>query len=439
MPVSGSSKRQETYFLAFSEDFKQQSAVDVPLANSDLDILLPLVEPTRPQKEQSRETIYDCDGVHIRQTFINSELMRWNFSIQPSARMFAGFMALAKGAASAFSGTGANEVQTLSTTATGGTFTLSLAFEGRTGTTVPIAYNASTATIKAALEGMQRPISAGDIATVTGNWSTGIIITFGGKLANTALPLMTVDNTLATGGTVTIAETTPGASETSDITRATGAQLPLVSFIIGYEGDTASYKKYYNQVVNSVTLNINKGQLSQIDIEMIGSTRYFSEPTFVVPQCINYDPIRAVDTRFLIDSNFVTADTRSVTYTLNNNVATDQDAFPFDSVFMSVFERGYRQTETLEFAIDGCETDDVYVWADALTDKPVKIYFGAPVNRAIVDIPVCELSLGSPDVAYTPGGRTFLNIVGEPHKDATLGTYSKVEYLEDNGTAFLAT
>jgi hypothetical protein len=330
-------------------------------------------------------------------------------------------------------------VQTLSTTATGGTFTLSLAFEGRTGTTVPIAYNASTATIKAALEGMQRPISAGDIATVTGNWSTGIIITFGGKLANTALPLMTVDNTLATGGTVTIAETTPGASETSDITRATGAQLPLVSFIIGYEGDTASYKKYYNQVVNSVTLNINKGQLSQIDIEMIGSTRYFSEPTFVVPQCINYDPIRAVDTRFLIDSNFVTADTRSVTYTLNNNVATDQDAFPFDSVFMSVFERGYRQTETLEFAIDGCETDDVYVWADALTDKPVKIYFGAPVNRAIVDIPVCELSLGSPDVAYTPGGRTFLNIVGEPHKDATLGTYSKVEYLEDNGTAFLAT
>lgn len=439
MPVSGSSKRQETYFLAFSEDFKQQSAVDVPLANADLDILLPLVEPTRPQKEQSRETIYDCDGVHIRQTFINSELMRWNFSIQPSARMFAGFMALAKGAASAFSGTGANEVQTLSTTATGGTFTLSLAFEGRTGTTVPIAYNASTATIKAALEGMQRPISAGDIATVTGNWSTGIIITFGGKLANTALPLMTVDNTLATGGTVTIAETTPGASETSDITRATGAQLPLVSFIIGYEGDTASYKKYYNQVVNSVTLNINKGQLSQIDIEMIGSTRYFSEPTFVVPQCINYDPIRAVDTRFLIDSNFVTADTRSVTYTLNNNVATDQDAFPFDSVFMSVFERGYRQTETLEFAIDGCETDDVYVWADALTDKPVKIYFGAPVNRAIVDIPVCELSLGSPDVAYTPGGRTFLNIVGEPHKDATLGTYSKVEYLEDDGTAFLAT
>jgi len=439
MPVSGSSKRQETYFLAFSEDFKQQSAVDVPLANADLDILLPLVEPTRPQKEQSRETIYDCDGVHIRQTFINSELMRWNFSIQPSARMFAGFMALAKGAASAFSGTAANEVQTLSTTATGGTFTLSLAFEGRTGTTVPIAYNASTATIKAALEGMQRPISEGDIATVTGNWSTGMIVTFGGKLADTNLPLMTIDNTLATGGTVTIAETTPGANEVSDITRATGATLPLVSFVIGYDGDTASYKKYYNQVVNSVTLNINKGQLSQIDIEMIGSTRYVAVPTFSVPNCINYDPIRAVDTRFLIDSNFVTADTRSVTYTLNNNVATDQDAFPFDSVFMSVFERGYRQTETLEFAIDGCETDDVYVWADALTDKPVKIYFGAPVNRAIVDIPVCELSLGSPDVAYTPGGRTFLNIVGEPHKDATLGTYSKVEYLEDNGTAFLAT
>ena len=439
MPVSGSSKRQETYFLAFSEDFKQQSAVDVPLANVDLDILLPLVEPTRPQKEQSRETIYDCDGVHIRQTFINSELMRWNFSIQPSARMFAGFMALAKGAASAFAGTAASEVQTLSTTATGGTFTLSLAFEGRTGTTVPIAYNASTATIKAALEGMQRPIGPGDIATVTGNWSTGIIVTFGGKLANTALPLMTIDNSLATGGTVTIAETTPGVPRISDITRATSAELPLISFIIGYDGDTASYKKYYNHAVNSVTLNINKGQLSQIDIEMIGSTLYTSEPGFTVPQCINYDPIRAVDTRFEIDANFITADTRSINYTLNNNMASDQDAFPFDSVFMSVFERGYRQTETLEFAVDGCETDDLYEWADSLTDKPVKIYFGAPVNRAILDVPVCELSLGTPDVGYTPGGRTFINVAGEPHKDATLGTYSMIEYLEDSSTPFLGT
>lgn len=439
MPVSGSSKRQETYFLAFSEDFKQQSAVDVPMANSDLDILLPLVEPTRPQKEQSRETIYDCDGVHIRQTYINSEMMRWNFSIQPSAKMFAGFMALAKGAASAFSGSGADEVQTLSTTATGGTFTLSLNFEGRSGTTQPIAYNASTATIKAALEAMQRPIGLGDIASVTGNWSTGMIVTFGGKLAKTNLPLMTIDNSQATGGTVTIAQTTPGANESSDITRATGATLPLVSFVIGYQGDTASYKKYYNQAVNSVTLNINKGQLSQIDIEMMGSTRYIAVPTFSVPSCINYDPIRAVDTRFEINSTWVTADTRSIVYTLNNNMAADQDAFPFDSVYMSVFERGYRQTETLEFAVDGCETDDVYTWADTLTDRAVKIYFGAPVNRAILDIPVCELSLGTPDVAYTPGGRTFINVVGEPHKDATLGTYSMVEYLEDNGTAFLAT
>lgn len=439
MPVTGSTKRQETYFLAWSSDFKQQTALDTPLANGDIDILLPLVEPSRPQREQSRETIYDCDGVHIRQTYVNSEMMRWNFSVQPSSRMFAGFMSLAKGAASAFSGSAASEVQTVTSTATGGTFTLSMTYEGRTGTTAPIAYNASAATIKAALEGMQRPIGAGDIATVTGTMATSIVITFGGKLANVNVPLMTIDNASMTGGTASISQTTPGANKTCAITRASSADLPLVSFVIGYRGDTASYKKYYNQAVNSVTLNINKGQISQIDIEVVGSTRYTSEPTFSVPTCINYDPIRAVDTRLNIDSNWVTGDTRAVTYTLSNNIPTDQDAFPFDSIYMQNFERGLRQTESLSFSVDGCETDDVYVWADGLTEKPVDIYFGAPSNRAVLSIPTCELMTGTPDIAYTPAGRTFINVIGEPHKDSVLGTYSKVDYYENTSTAFLGT
>ena len=439
MPITGSTKRQETYFLAWSSAFKQQSALDVPLANADLDILLPLVEPTRPQREQSRETIYDCDGVHIRQTYVNSEMMRWNFSVQPSARMFAGFMALAKGAATALSGSAASEVQTLTSTATGGTFTLSMTYEGRTGTTIPIAYNATAATIKAALEGMQRPISSGDIASVTGDLTAGIVITFGGKLANTDVPLLTVNGASLVGGSASVAQTTPGANKSCAITRATGATLPLVSFVIGYTGDTATYKKFYNQAVNSVVLNINKGAISSIDVEIIGSTRSVAVPTFTVPQCINYDPIRAVDTRLNVDSNWITADTRQVTYTLNNNISTDQDAFPFDSIYMQNFERGYRQTETIVFAVDGCESDDLYTWADALTEKPVDVYFGSPANRAKLVIPVCELSTGTPDIAYTPGGRTFININGEPHKDGTLGTYSKVDYFENSSTGFLST
>lgn len=439
MPVTGSSKRQENYFLAWSSEFKQQSAIDVPLADADIDVLLPLTEPTRPQREQSRETIYDCDGVHVRQTYINSEMMRWTFSVQPSSRMFAGFMALAKGAASSFSGSAANDVKTITSTATGGTFTISLDFEGRIGTTTALAYNASAATVKAALEAMQRPIGAGDIASVTGSLSAGLVITFGGKLANAAIPALTIDGTNLTGGTASVAGTVTGSNKSCAITRATGADLPLVSFVIGYRGDTASYKKYYNQAVNSVTLNINKGQISSISIEVIGSTRSVAVPSFTVPECINYDPIRAVDTRLKVDSNWVTGDTRSVTYTLNNNIATDQDAFPFDSIYMQNFERGLRQTESLTFSVDGCETDDIYTWADALTEKPVEIGFGSPSNRAVLSIPKCELMTASPDIAYTPAGRTYINITGEPHKDGTLGTYSKVDYTENTSAAFLGT
>jgi len=99
-----------------------------------------------------------------------------------------------------------NEVQTLTSTATGGTFTISL--EG--STTTPIAFNATGATVQAALEATVA-LNPGDI-TVTGGASGPWVVTFVGPRAATAPALFTIDNTLATGGTVTVAMTTPGTA-----------------------------------------------------------------------------------------------------------------------------------------------------------------------------------------------------------------------------------
>jgi hypothetical protein len=102
---------------------------------------------------------------------------------------------------------GTNEVQTVTITGapTGGTFTLTVAGE----TTVPIARNASAATVQAALEGLTI-YQPGDVV-VTGT-APAFTLTYGGAYAATNVEQPTAAHTF-TGGTtpgVTVATTTPG-------------------------------------------------------------------------------------------------------------------------------------------------------------------------------------------------------------------------------------
>lgn len=108
---------------------------------------------------------------------------------------------------------GTAEVQTQSkvSTVSGGTFTISFMGE----TTSAIAYNASNATVLAALEALPN-IAPGDVALASGPVNTGgVTFTFAGQYASSNVPLMTIDSTLLTGGgSYTIAQTTAGASLT---------------------------------------------------------------------------------------------------------------------------------------------------------------------------------------------------------------------------------
>ncbi len=100
-----------------------------------------------------------------------------------------------------------NEVQTitLSPTPTGGTFTLT--YDGQT--TSAIAYNASAATVDAALEALSN-IGAGDVA-VTGSAGGPWTVTFGTALANQNVPQLTGNGAGLTGAatqSITVTATT---------------------------------------------------------------------------------------------------------------------------------------------------------------------------------------------------------------------------------------
>jgi hypothetical protein len=111
------------------------------------------------------------------------------------------------------SATAVNDVQTLTTTGvpTGGTFTLT--FNG--ATTTAIAYNASAATVQAALQALTS-IGSGNITAAGGPLPTAVVLTFAGSLAGQYQNLITGNSTLLTGGTtpaVVVAHTTSGQGQ----------------------------------------------------------------------------------------------------------------------------------------------------------------------------------------------------------------------------------
>jgi uncharacterized phage protein gp47/JayE len=125
------------------------------------------------------------------------------------------------------SDTGTNEVQTITNTATGGTYTLT--FRGET--TGNIAWNANAATIELALEALAT-IGPGNVAVAgTGPFT----VTFENELRYSDVPLLVEDETNLTGGTITIVETTPGVEGTqADDTPETS---PNITFLNPYDAN----------------------------------------------------------------------------------------------------------------------------------------------------------------------------------------------------------
>lgn len=114
-------------------------------------------------------------------------------------------------------GLGTPEVQrvTITGTPTGGTFTLT--FGGQT--TGPIAYNATAATVQAALEALSN-VDPGDIVATGGPLpGTAVTLTFGGRLVGDQAQLTATGS--LTGGTtpaVTVTTITPGVAVQSALT-----------------------------------------------------------------------------------------------------------------------------------------------------------------------------------------------------------------------------
>lgn len=110
---------------------------------------------------------------------------------------------------------GTNEVQTETVTASGGNRTLTITnpLTGVSETTTALNYNANIATIQAAINNLDN-VEPGDIV-VSGSY----VYTFGGRFAGLDVPLIVVNTGGLTGGSSSIAVTTPGVDNSAKVGR----------------------------------------------------------------------------------------------------------------------------------------------------------------------------------------------------------------------------
>jgi lysophospholipase L1-like esterase len=121
--------------------------------------------------------------------------------------------------------------------ATGGTFTLSVLYNGVTSTTTPLAFNTAQAVIQSALNALANVVSAGGSFSVArGDISTPLILVGHGMPGAT----LSVDSSQLTGGSISILGTYLGDVAENVPTDSTGKALPFFLLVSGSGNDTSN-------------------------------------------------------------------------------------------------------------------------------------------------------------------------------------------------------
>ncbi len=435
--MSYNTQRLKKAFYVFSGVFKRQSAFGIPIPDADLDTRHNCT--VEFEDVVDTEVVYDCSGEDIHSEEVQSQLKRVTItyaSIVP--QILFGWASMLLGACAAPTGIPASEVQTITINATGGTFTSTFAFEGKTGTTGALAYNAAAAVVQAALEALD---SIG-----TGNVSVGLVgsvytITFQGDLQKANMPALTTNAAGLTGGAATavVATTTAGSNKYHAATRSTDDQLPKASIGSGYEGNAADPHKFRDLVVESVVVNLNRRKNVTATVTLLGRFTSAEMDAFSVPDCENLPALKGRNCEVLIDGVYLSEEFWQATITLNNQVPTGDDLFPFDSIEIGNPERGDKPTYPLTMQVLGSEGDTVGEICRLRSKAPVEFRLGKPGDRCNLIFPNVQMKFAStPRVFVGERNRSAHSIDAVPHKDATLLAPLRAEANIDQTETFLA-
>lgn len=420
------------FFVAYPSAFKRQSAWDTSVLNADIDKRHPMLVPTYPTSQVTRERTPDCSGEYFIASDLTSRLKRFRWGFNPSATMLAGWLAFAQGSAAAPTGTAADEVQTITISATGGTFTVSFTHEGLSGTSAAIAFNATAATVQTELnairsikQGTQNAANVGVSGAAGGPYT----ITFQNKLAKTNVALLTTNAALLTGGagTAIVALVTAGANKLHAISRSTSDQPPQTSLIYGFDGDSDNPNKVKNVVVNEIAISGTQRGRVLVELDLI-SAWPFTAGAYTVPACVNFSPIVTKDCRLLVNGTYYAETLRDFRYVYSNNIITGDDSFPFDDIDPIRLEKLDR-TSMMTFTVIGSDGDTLHTLAETEPYEDVSLHVGPGGDRVSIYAPYAKFLLEDTDTVFVgDAARSAIQYEAEPFLNESLtGTPDYVE------------
>jgi hypothetical protein len=432
--------RQIYNYIAVSGVGKTQSAFGAFQPNADIDVRDKCEITITDNVDRDPE--YDCDGVDLIREAIRTRdtVITLNYNDGFTAQMAARWFAYLQGAATAPSGSTANEVQTLtrSGTVSGGTFTISFTHEGKTGTTDAIAYDATNAQILAAMlkktgtaNAMGKLFKSGDI-TIGGTWGTAITLTFAGRYAAANVGAVTIDATALTGSTpgITVATTTQGSQKSHAIARSTDGTLPLFSLITGDKNSDYNAFKYGDAVVESVVVNIDQTGSANATMTVIIYCNYTAsrEAGYTVPACVNITPIKVQDCKVKIAGSWETSDVQSLVATFNNNIPREA-AFAYDDIDISVgYQRGDQPTQGFTASVYGSPDTALYQLAENEevdgNDTDFTLYLGHTGDRLTIAGADTKIKFQDTRIGYAGAlAQSVINIEATPYNSPPL-TYT---------------
>ncbi len=415
------SYRQNELAVIVNGTAKQQSAFGVPLLAADLNTLLALKTRNVPQLAEVAQRLLDCYGRNTVDERIVSRSATWPLELVPTPRALAIFFALALGEVDAPAGAQANEVQTITIDATGGTFIVQMVFEGVTYRSAPIAWNASAVTVAAALNKMFEGFGATTVAV--GKVGLVYTITFQNALGFAPMALMTTIVTGLTGGagTAAAARTTAGSNYEHVMHESDSYQGPPTTMAYGFHRSSAQASLFFDAVVRSLGFTGTRGEQEMgASVSMFGSGNFPPIGAgYVYPTCANQFGIRPGDMRVKIGASWIGKDLQSLGFNYDLGIL-EQDAILFDSIDIQRAERADQIQRGLTLSLDGEPGDANYEKGRARDHDSVKIVLGVPRERIIVDIPSALFKLQSPAVGFDgQASRSTVKLNAVP--DASLG------------------
>jgi hypothetical protein len=394
-------RRRADLVVAFSGVGAIQTNFDTPRAEAVLDTAWPVTSDSYPNVSQELDRILDCSQQDLVAKEVVRRLVRFDIDYDADPKLVAIHLAYLLGVAAAPTGTPANEVQTITSTATGGTGRIGVVVGSVTKYTPQLVFNVAAVDMKTALENINF-IGRGN---VTVSLAAGVYtITWVNNHANDNIASLVVDGALLTGGSWTPATTTQGAQRSHHITRISGFQPPAYGMAVGFRNSDKPMRLFKSVVADTLRItgshnqprvNVNWGMVASAEVSNVSGS-------YVVPACQVYRPARFRDTSLVIDAvDYALNNTlRDFEITYSNGLIVDDDAYTAQDEDIHRAERADQRTLNINAGILGELGDPIHALAEALGEVAVTTRVGRTGNGIIFNLPKGSVSLRNPVLAY---------------------------------------